>query len=80
MSSTGPPPAKTFTLDAAAAAKLAAWLKEHDRACSYARRPRRVGPIGGRLEYRFRPTSLGTAVSVHCNCGASVDLTDDDNW
>jgi len=74
------PAPPTFVLDVAQAAKFAAWLKEHDKVCSYARRPRRIGPIGGRFEYRFRPTNVGVAATVHCNCKAYVDLTDYEAW
>jgi hypothetical protein len=39
------------------------------------------GPIGGRLSYRFTPTSLGIAVYVKdCMSDQELNLTDYDSW
>ena len=40
----------------------------------------RKGAIGGHIEYRFIPTSIGTAASVYCCiCGKEENITDY-NW
>jgi hypothetical protein len=40
----------------------------------------RKGAIGGHIEYRFTPTSIGTAASMHCYiCGKEENITDY-NW
>ena len=37
--------------------------------------------IGGNIEYRFTPTSIGTAVSIKCFlCGEEENITDYDLW
>lgn len=41
----------------------------------------RKGAIGGHIEYRFTPTSLGDAVSIHCAiCGVGENITDYNRW
>lgn len=41
----------------------------------------RKGAIGGHIEYRFTPTSLGDAVSIYCAiCGVEENITDYDRW
>ena len=42
--------------------------------------PRYCGAIGGGWSWRFTPTSLGDAVSVHCSCGEHLNVTDYDSW
>lgn len=40
----------------------------------------RKGAIGGHIEYRFTPTSIGTATSMYCCiCGKEENITDY-NW
>lgn len=41
---------------------------------------KRTGSIGGRWTYSFTPTSLGTAITVHCACGKEENVTDYDSW
>ena len=41
---------------------------------------KKVGAIGGRIGYRFTPTSLGIAALVKCACGKEKDVTDYDSW
>ena len=37
--------------------------------------------IGGNIEYRFTPTSIGNAVSIKCFlCGEEENITDYDLW
>lgn len=36
--------------------------------------------IGGLWEYRIVPNNIGTAVSIHCVCGESKDVTDYKSW
>ena len=37
--------------------------------------------IGGSISYKFTPTSVGTAVTMHCSlCGKSQNITDYDKW
>ena len=39
------------------------------------------GAIGGHLEYKFIPTSLGNAVIIKCSiCDAEKNITDYDIW
>ena len=39
------------------------------------------GAIGGHLQYRFTPTSLGNAVTVKCSiCDVEENITDYDLW
>lgn len=41
----------------------------------------RKGAIGGHIEYRFTPTSIGDAVSIHCSiCDAEENITDYGRW
>jgi hypothetical protein len=58
---------------------IEAWLEEHNKTCRYASRASQ-GAIGGRLQYCFAPTSLGTVVKVNCACGAEHDATDYKSW
>lgn len=55
------------------------WLLEHDKKCKYAH-SENCGAIGGRLTYKFTPTSLGIITTVDCVCGDKCELTDFDNW
>ena len=39
------------------------------------------GTIGGHIEYRFTPTSIADACSIHCSiCGEHENITDYDSW
>lgn len=39
-----------------------------------------VGAIGGATTYSFTPNGIGMGVDVTCACGATLDLTDYDEW
>ena len=53
------------------------WYEEHNKACPLYMND---GAIGGRLEYAFRPTGLGSIITVRCGCGEELDLTHSENW
>lgn len=53
------------------------WLEEHDKDCEFSD-PTKCGAIGGRLTFRFTPTSLGCITTVTCACGEECDLTNYD--
>lgn len=38
------------------------------------------GAIGGRLTYKFTPTSIGVIASVKCSCGEEQTLSDFTTW
>lgn len=39
------------------------------------------GTIGGHIEYIFVPTSIGTAVTLHCSiCDIEENITDYSSW
>lgn len=39
------------------------------------------GAIGGHIEYKFIPTSLGNAISIRCSiCDAEKNITNYDIW
>ena len=50
------------------------WLDLHNETCPYADF-KNQGAIGGRISFKFTPTSLGMIKVVTCSCGASIDLT-----
>jgi len=54
------------------------WNEKHRVVCKYSHE--NAGAIGGRLTFRFTPTSLGMCVSVKCVCGEKIDLTECDEW
>jgi len=56
--------------------KYKKWAKKHIKICPI----KDVGPIGGRISFRFTPTSLGTIFVITCVCGEELDLTDSENW
>lgn len=54
-----------------------AWIKKHKRE----HRLKTEGAIGGRWQYAFIPTGIGTIVEVCCTvCGAKEDVTDYACW
>lgn len=58
---------------------LSNWLRKHlpDHGGKFPY----AGAAGGSLSYVFTPTSLGTAVHVHCNhCESEENLTDFSHW
>lgn len=38
------------------------------------------GAIGGAISYTFTDTSIGTAITVSCACGAQENITDYAKW
>jgi hypothetical protein len=72
-----PEPPRLFGLNNDERKALNNWLGEHDTTCTYARNQ---GASGGRLTYQFTPTSLGMITTVHCTCGAHVDVTNYDTF
>ncbi|NQU32905.1 MAG: hypothetical protein HQ521_06690 [Bacteroidetes bacterium] len=39
-----------------------------------------MGAIGGKLSYKFTPTSIGTVKIVKCACSKEIDLSNYTNW
>lgn len=74
-----------FQLDEHELKKLEEWNKMHINKCHNGREPY-SGAIGGRIEYIFSHTSIGTMVSAQCcmckgkDDSSSIDLTDYSNW
>lgn len=49
------------------------WRKTHKREYT--------GAIGGRYQFRFRPTGMGVCVTVEDGVtGETIDLTDEGSW
>lgn len=73
-----------FIVDEKEAAKMAAWLDEHNKTCPFyddgTSPSSPSGAIGGRLTYCFTPTGLGVITILRCACGQEVNVTDFENW
>ncbi len=63
-----------FTISPNEAAKIAEWESGHD--CTITA----MGAIGGKLTYKFTPTTLGVCSKAECACGAELDFTDYESW
>ena len=50
------------------------WQRDHS--CSL----QNFGAIGGAITFEFTPTGLGMSQSVKCACGASLNLTNYEDW
>jgi len=57
---------------------LEKWLLTHK--CVFSRDPLSAGAIGGRLSYKFTPTSIGMITVVTCLCGEETNITNFDDW
>ena len=68
-----------FTLNEKEKSEATEWLKKHDKTCKY-KKLNKQGAIGGRITYKFTPTSLGVIIVVECTCGKKIDITDVDSW
>jgi hypothetical protein len=74
----------TFTLTDAQTKLVHDWEANHD--CKFRTNEYGVegeiyaGAIGGTTEYIFIPTGLGNICKIRCICGATLDLTDYENW
>jgi len=53
--------------------KCKKWLEEHDKTCPH-KDPLKQGALGGKLTYKFTPTSMGVIIKVKCACGEEVDI------
>lgn len=50
---------------------LKKWYEDHNEGiCAYSYH----GAIGGNLEFRIIPTSIGHIVTAHCGCGQEITL------
>lgn len=38
------------------------------------------GAIGGKITYKFTPTSIGVAQGAKCACGEKINVTDYESW
>lgn len=56
------------------------WIKEHRKTCKFFKTPRSAGAAGGALSFVVTPTTIGTAFTVRCACGALENVTDYDTW
>ena len=57
--------------------KLAKKFKDEHLQCAKGH----LTAIGGHISYKFVPTAIGTAVSIHCClCDKSENITDYDKW
>lgn len=72
-------PAYSFGVNKRQAKKISEFITEHNKDCVYAD-PRSQGAVGGRFTYEFCNTTLGQVCKFKCECGASVDVTDYDEW
>jgi hypothetical protein len=58
--------------------KIQEWQNKHDIEVHHLDTPERKmraeGVSGGRLSYKFLPTSIGTFGTVKCSCGAEFDF------
>lgn len=55
------------------------WYEEHKKTgCHFA--TGYTGAIGGGISVIFYPTSLGAAVTVRCDCGEEINITDYEAW
>lgn len=68
-----------FDLNKKEKTDLETWLKKHDKTCKY-KKFESTGAIGGRITYKFTPTSLGAIIVVECACGKQIDITDTNSW
>lgn len=68
-----------FTLNEKEKSEVNEWLKKHNKTCKYKKNNISTA-IGGRITYKFTPTSLGVVIVVECACGKQIDVTDVDNW
>jgi len=68
-----------FNLNEKEKIELQKWLMKHDKMCKY-KKFESQGAIGGRITYKFTPTSLGAIIVVECVCGKQIDITDVDSW
>jgi hypothetical protein len=59
-----------------------AWMDAHDQAkhISHGEKYRYSGAIGGAYTWHFTPTSIGIGVSLHCSCGAAINLSNYSEW
>lgn len=64
-----------FELTEAQATEARNWIDKHDEECRFAD-PMKQGAIGGRLTWKFTPTSIGIMATVCCACGESAFLMD----
>jgi hypothetical protein len=67
--------ALTFTVSTEENERSKPFIAEHQQ-----KHDEYQGSIGGRYSYKFCSTSLGVAVSIHCSCGESLNLTDYSEW
>lgn len=69
------PVVHSFGLTASQVEKARIFIKTH--ACT---QPEEPGAIGGRIGYKFIPTGVGDLVTVYCQCGAELNITDVDSF
>lgn len=66
---------QTFTITDEQQDKFVKWKNEHQMTCK-----RRPGAVGDLFQVHFTPSGVGDFVSVHCPCGAELDLNDYDSF
>ena len=71
--------AYTFSVNKRQANLIDKFIVEHNKDCTFAD-PNKCGSIGGRFTYEFCKTYLGQVIKFKCECGASVDVSDYDEW
>ena len=75
----GSKPAYSFHVNKRQSQKINTFITEHNKECVFAD-PNKCGSIGGRFTYEFCNTYLGQVTKLKCECGASVDVSDYDEW
>ena len=71
-------PPSTFTLNDKEMDSIKKFLEEHMKNCPYLE-PKTAGWLGSPIHYIFTPDSIGTSVSIKCNCGAEANVGDYEN-
>lgn len=69
----------SFDVNKRQAEKILNFTTEHNRTCRFAN-PGSCGASGGRFTYEFCNTYLGQVCKFKCECGASIDVTDYEEW
>ena len=69
-----------FELDKGQESEYEEWKTKHDKHCKLRGKD---GAIGGRISFKFIPTSLGCIVRIKCACNSSdseLDLSHSEDW
>lgn len=65
-----------FNLSEKQLLKLDEWKEKHNKKCKGS-----YGAIGGKITYKFTPTSLGIIILVNCDCCKDkIDLSEYEDW